>query len=159
MIECLTLDKGAIGLSISGGTILFACARRVILYLVLVQPRKRPNMNQNFLTGMCGSRGGGGRCSRPPPLKDHKKYVFLAILVRMHWKIAKLIGQNSMLGHHRDATETAFKWLFAGGPMMARFKGYFDHFSTKKKRCQSWTPSDKSFWIREWVNTRTMQPD
>ena len=28
------------------------CARRVMLYLVLVQPRKRPGMTENFLTGM-----------------------------------------------------------------------------------------------------------
>ena len=36
-------------------------------------------------------------------------------------KITKLISQNSMLGHHRPASETPFKWRFTGGPMMARF--------------------------------------
>ena len=50
-----------------------------------------------------------------------------------------------------------FKWRFAGGPKMARFKCYLDPFSphqkkeTNKKRCQSWTPSCKAFWIREWL--------
>ena len=73
MVECLTLDKGAVGLSLSGGTILFPCARHVILYLVLVQPRKRRDMTENFLTGMGGSRGGGGQGVQTPPLKDHKK--------------------------------------------------------------------------------------
>ena len=34
-----------------------------------------------------------------------------------------------MLGHHRDASETPFKWRFGGGPIMARFKLYFDHLS------------------------------
>ena len=34
-----------------------------------------------------------------------------------------------MLDHHRDASETPFKWRFPGGPMMARFKWYFDHLS------------------------------
>ena len=28
------------------------CARRVMLYLVLVQPRIRPGMTENFVTGM-----------------------------------------------------------------------------------------------------------
>ena len=39
---------------------MFPYARHFILYFVLVQPRKRPNMAENFLTGMGGSRGGGG---------------------------------------------------------------------------------------------------
>ena len=72
MVKCLTLDKGAVGLNPSGGTILFPCARHVKLYLVLVQSWIRLDMAENFLTGMGGSRGGGERGSRPP-LKDHKK--------------------------------------------------------------------------------------
>ena len=28
-----------------------------------------------------------------------------------------------MLGRHRHASETPFKWRFAGGPMMAAFSG------------------------------------
>ena len=55
------------------------------------------------------------------PLKDKKKTVFLVILVRIPWKISKLLGQNSMLGHLRDASETPFNWRFAGRSMMARF--------------------------------------
>ena len=55
---------------------LFLCARHVILYLVLVQPRIRPDIAGNFLTGMGGSRGGGGdRGSRQGVQtlpKDHK---------------------------------------------------------------------------------------
>ena len=44
----------------------------------------------------------------------------------------------------------ARKWLFAGVPMMARLKWYLDPPSPHqlKKRCQSWTPSYKTFWIR-----------
>ena len=56
-------------MSLSGGTILFPCARHVILYLVLVQPRKRPDIAENISTGMGGFRsggGGGGRGSNPP---------------------------------------------------------------------------------------------
>ena len=41
-----------VGLSFSGGTMLCPCASRIMLYLVLVQPRKRPDMTENVLTGM-----------------------------------------------------------------------------------------------------------
>ena len=40
--------------------------------------------------------------------------------------ITKLPSQHSMLGHHRHASETPFKWRFAGGPMMARLKLHLD---------------------------------
>ena len=54
---------------------MFPYARHVILYLLLVQPRKRPYMAENFLTGMGGSRGGGRGDDRGygPSLKEHKK--------------------------------------------------------------------------------------
>ena len=49
-----------------------------------------------------------------------------------------------MFGHHRHASETPFKWRFAGGPMMAP-KWYLDPPTPHqpKTNCQSWTPSDK----------------
>ena len=31
-----------------------------------------------------------------------------------------------MLGHHRHASETPFKWRFAGGPMFAQLLWYWD---------------------------------
>ena len=31
-----------------------------------------------------------------------------------------------MLGRHRHASETPFKWCFAGGPTMARFYCHLD---------------------------------
>ena len=34
-------------------------------------------------------------------------------------KITRLPIHHSMLGHHRPASETPFKWRFAGGPLMA----------------------------------------
>ena len=55
---------------------MFPCARHIILYLVLVQPRIRPDMTENFLTGMGGSRG--GRQGVQTPLKDQKKIGFLS---------------------------------------------------------------------------------
>ena len=48
---------------------------------------------------MGGSRGGN---TGPDPLK-----------------ITKLPSQHSMLGHHRYASVTPFKWRFVGGLMMA----------------------------------------
>ena len=60
-----------------------------------------------------------------------------------------------MLDHHWDDSETPFQWRFAGEPMMARFKWYFDHLSShqlkkqnKKKTLSKLVPFYKSFWIR-----------
>ena len=72
-------------------------------------------------TFMCGSRGGGGGDrGSGPPWKSQKNIGFLAILVQIPWKITKLPSQHSTLSHHQHASETPFKWRFAGGPMMAR---------------------------------------
>ena len=45
----------------------------------------------------------------------------------------------------------AFRWRADDGPLLVVFGSSL--LSTKKKRCQSWTPSDKSFWIRAWSLT------
>ena len=56
-----------------------------------------------------------------------------------------------MLGHHRPASETPFKWRFACGPMMAYFIGIWilsPSLSEKKmkiKRCQSSIPLLQNF--------------
>ena len=67
-----------------------------------------------------GDRGSG------PPLKNHKLIGFLSNTDLDPLKITKLLGQNSMLGHHRHASETPFKWHFAGGPIMSRLLRYLD---------------------------------
>ena len=65
-------------------------------------------------------KGGGGQgvCPPPPTPEKSQKYRvgFLAILVRIPWKITKLPSQHSMLGHHPHTSETPF----AGGTMNAR---------------------------------------
>ena len=61
-----------------------------------------------------------------------------------------------MLCHHQHASETPFKLRFAGGPMMARLKCFLDP-STHQKRCQSWTPSDRIFWIPAWYYWKNFQ--
>ena len=88
---------------------------------------------------MCGSRGGTGGPDPPPPEKS-QKYSFIAILGRIRWKSTRLPSQHSMLGHHRHASETRHIVVF-GSSLLSL---------TKKKRCQSWTPSGKTFWIRAW---------
>ena len=53
-----------------------------------------------------------------------------------------------MLGQHRPTSKTPFQWHFAlqadDGPLIVVFGSPLPS-STKKKNCQSWTPSDKTF--------------
>ena len=51
---------------------MFPYLRHILLYLVLVQPRKRPHMAENFLNGM-GDPEGGGTTGGTDPHEDHKK--------------------------------------------------------------------------------------
>ena len=50
-----------------------------------------------------------------------------------------------MLGHHLLASKMPFKWRFAGGAMMARFKWYLDPLAPHqlKKTRQNWSPLAK----------------
>ena len=63
---------------------------------------------------------------RTPPLKKSQNIGFLINTGPDPLKITKPSSQHSMLGHHRHASETPFKWRFAGGPMMARLLWYLD---------------------------------
>ena len=63
---------------------------------------------------MRGSRRGTGVRT---PLENHKA---IAIVINTDLD-PKLPNQHSILGHHRPASETPFKWRFAGMPMMASF--------------------------------------
>ena len=60
--------------------------------------------------------GGGGGGAGGPDLPEKSQYIGF----RSSPKMTKLPSQHSMSGHHRHASETPFKWRFAGGPMMAR---------------------------------------
>ena len=64
--------------------------------------------------------GGGGGGVRTPPWKSLKIWVFFSNTGPDPLKIAKLPSQHSILGHNWLATETPFKWRFAGRLMMAR---------------------------------------
>ena len=62
----------------------------------------------------------------PPPLKNHINIGFLSNTDPDPLEIKKLPSHHSMLGHHRPASESPFKWRFAGRLMMARFWWYLD---------------------------------
>ena len=64
--------------------------------------------------------GATGVRTPPPPLENHKDIGFYSNTGQDPLKITKLPSQHSMLGHDRHASETPFKWRFAGEPMMAR---------------------------------------
>ena len=57
------------------------------------------------------------------PLENHKNIVFLSNTgpptIPLNRKATKPPSQLSILGHNRHASETPFKWRFAGGPKMA----------------------------------------
>ena len=66
--------------------------------------------------------GGGGH-------KNHKNSGFLCNTGPDPLQITKLQSQHSMLGHHRPASETPFKWRFTGGPMMVIYSAILDPLS------------------------------
>ena len=88
----------------------------------------------------------------PPPLKNHKNIGFLSSTGPNPLKNSKAtkpafnVGQSST---RQRNTKTPFKWCFAVGPIMARLSAIWI-LSFLKKKCHSWTPSEKTFWIRAW---------
>ena len=100
-----------------------------------------------------GDRGSGP----PPPWKIAKMSGFLAILVQIPLKPQSFqasIQCRAIIARHRHASETPFKWRFAGGSLMARWLWYFDpsspHHSKKKKKKNlvKVGPPLTNFWIR-----------
>ena len=89
---------------------------------VLLRMQENIKMGGMVLRRNCSSipcadpEGGGGGQGAGPPLKNRKNIGFLAIQVRIPWKIA--------------ATKPSFNigpsWCFAGGPIMACLKWYLD---------------------------------
>ena len=77
-------------------------------------------MFREEVTFSCADPEGGGGAGGPDPLENYKNIGFLSNIGPDPLKITKLPIQHSMLGHHRPASETPFKWRFDGGPMKAR---------------------------------------
>ena len=70
---------------------------------------------------MRGSRRWTGGPIPPSPSEKSQIIGFLSNTGPDSLKITKLLSQHSILGHHRPASETPYKWRFVGGTMMARF--------------------------------------
>ena len=80
----------------------------------------RNAQSAKVMSGSRGGRGGGGgEGVRTPPLKNHKKYRISSNTGPDSLKNHKAIKPDAMLGQHRHASETPFKWRFASGPMVA----------------------------------------
>ena len=67
-----------------------------------------------------------GRTESPDPLKKHKNKRVLSNTGLDSLKNHKAIKPAFDVDHHRHASETPFKWRFAGGLMMARLYWYLD---------------------------------
>ena len=63
---------------------------------------------------------GGGQWIRTP-LKNHNSISSLSNTGPDPLKMTKLPNQHSMSGHRWHASETPFKWRFAGGPLIVAF--------------------------------------
>ena len=85
----------------------------------------------SYWLGMRRSRGGTG--GPDPPGKSQKYWVFLAILVRIPWKMTKLSSQHSLSGYHRPASKMPFRWWANDGPLLVLYRSSVLPSSTKKK--------------------------
>ena len=100
---------------------------------------------------MFGSRGGDRGSGPPPPLKNHKNIGSLSnsgpdTLIN-HKATKPAFNVGSSWARQQNAIKMGFRWRADDDPNVVVFGSYF--FSSKK-RCQSWTPSDKTFWICAW---------
>ena len=85
-----------------------ACTHHECIWLIEI---KSQNEWFGIFTKTCPDPEGGG--------ENHNNIGFHSNTDPDPLNIAKLSNQRSILGHHRHASETPFKWRFAGGLMMA----------------------------------------
>ena len=95
---------------------------------------------------MCGSRGG----THPGKLQ---KMGTSAILVRIplnHKATNPAFNVGPSSARQRNAIYMEFRWRAVDGVV---FGSFFPHQTKKRKKgCQSWTPSGKTFGIRAWIS-------
>ena len=89
--------------------------------------------NENSDQSMRGSRGGNRGSGYPPPEKSQKNAGFLSNTGPDPLKNHKATKPDSMWRRHRHASETPFKWRFAG-PVIELFG--LSHKKQNKKRCK-----------------------
>ena len=70
-----------------------------------------------------GSRIQRGGTGSPGPLKNHESIGCLSNTDPDSLKITRLPSQHSMLGHHRHASKTPFKWA-DNGPIIVIFGSF-----------------------------------
>ena len=107
----------------------------------------------------CADPEAGTRGPEPLPGKSQSYRVPYQYWSGSHGKSTKLSSQHSMLGQSIGLPAKrhlmAFRWRADGGPLIVVLR--FSH--QQKKRCQSWTPSDKTFWVRVWNGDVGGDPD
>ena len=91
-----------------------------------------------------------GQRPGPPPMKKHKYIGFLSNSgpdpLKNHKATKPAFNVAPSTARQR---KMAFRWRADDGPLIVAFGSTLPHqVITIKKRYQSWTPSDKSFWIR-----------
>ena len=84
----------------------------------------------------------------PNPLKDHKFIWFYSNTGPDPSENHKPTKPAFNVGHYWPTSEMPFQWHFAGRLIIARNSGFRSLAPLNKKPYQSWTPSDKTFWIR-----------
>ena len=105
-----------------------------------------------FLSRPCADPEGGQGVRTP--LKNHKNIGFHINTgpdpLKKHKATKPAFNVWPPSARQRNAIQMAFRWRADDGPFIVVF-GSFLPSSTKKqnkKKRQSWTPSDKTFWIR-----------
>ena len=83
----------------------------------MIKPTKQVPSESSGKPACADPEGGTGG---PDPLKNHKNIGFLRNSGPDPLKNYEATTPDLKLGHHQNASETPFKWRFAGGPMMAR---------------------------------------
>ena len=68
---------------------------------------------------------------------------FIALCFDRYQSLIDTLSQHFMLGHHRHVSETRADDV----PLIVVFGSSFSSSNLKKRR-QSWTPSNKTLWIR-----------
>ena len=98
---------------------------------------------------MFGSRRGRGN---PDPLYKSQKYRFLSNIgpdpFTNHKATKPAFNVGPLSARQRIAIEMAFRWQVDDGPLLVLFGSSSPSKKEEKKRCQSWTPLAKFFWIR-----------
>ena len=97
-------------------------------------------------------RGQGVR-TRPPPPKNHQNIGVLSNTGPDPLKITKLPSQYSIWAIIGTSAKRHLNGVSLAGRRWPAFSGILDPsflHQLKEKRCQSWSPSGKTFCIRAW---------